>query len=95
MLDTIKRQSKVIDIINEYTPGVRSLTGLTLSAIADWVKRNVDIGVSDIQGELEEISRQIGCLHDKSNPPREQGWDNDVDIKIQNLREILDRMPNL
>ena len=90
MLNTVKQQSDVIDIINEYTPGHRSLSGLTLSAIADWARRNSDIGVSGIQNELEDISTQIGCLHDKSNPPREKGWSATVNARIEYLKEMID-----
>jgi len=90
MLDTIKQQSQVIDIVNKLTPGKRNLTGLTLSSIADWARKNSDIGVSSIQNELEDISNQIGCLHDKSNPPREKGWSNKVNSRINYLKNMVD-----
>ncbi len=88
MLNTVKQQCEVIDIINELTPGHRNLTGLTLSAIADWARKNSDIDVSNIQNELEDISNQIGCLHDKSNPPREKGWSTKVNARINFLKEM-------
>ncbi|MGD9841841.1 MAG: hypothetical protein AB7F79_10125 [Steroidobacteraceae bacterium] len=90
MLDTVKQQSEVIDIINELTPGRRNLTGLTLSSIADWARRNSDIDVTNLQNELEDISKQIGCLHDKSNPPREKGWSTYVDSRIYKLKSMVD-----
>lgn len=70
MLKRIKQQSEVIKIINRYTFGKGCLTGLSRSAIDNWCKRNESMEIDEIRHKLENIAETIGCLHDRSNPPK-------------------------
>lgn len=89
VLNRVKQQAAIIDAVNKFTPGVKSLAGLSRSAIYDWGKRNVGLELSDVQLILEEVSAQIGSLYDKSNPPKEEFPELEVSQYIGRLENMM------
>lgn len=89
MLKRVKQQAAVIAAINKFTPGVLSLAGLSRSAIYDWGKRNKVLELSGIQTVLEDISEKIGCLYDKSNPPKEECPVIEMSQDVQRLNNMM------
>jgi len=94
MLKRIKQQTEVIKIINTYTPGVGCLTGLSRSAINNWCNRNEMMEVTEIRRKLENISEMIGCFHDRSNPPKENGSEICISTHLRDLKIIMANKAN-
>ena len=94
MLKRIKQQSEVIKIINRYTSGNSCLTGLSRSAINNWCKRNESMNVDEIRQKLENIAEIIGCLHDRSNPPKEAGAGISISAHFHDLKILMANKSN-
>lgn len=94
MLKRIKQQTEVIKIINRYTPGNGCLTGLSRSAIDNWCKRNEPMEVDEIRRKLENIAEKIGCLHDRSNPPKEAGSAICISTHLHDLKILMANKSN-
>ena len=94
MLDRIKQQTEVVKLINRYTIGNGCLTGLSRSAIDNWCKRNATMEVDEIRLKLENIAEIIGCLHDRSNPPKKAGSGICISTHLHELKTLMANKSN-
>ncbi|QGQ21445.1 hypothetical protein F1728_01485 [Gimesia benthica] len=82
----IKLQSTIIKMVNQITPGNKNLTGLSRVAIHDWRVRNGRQDHDEVEETLLLLSEQIGALHDRSNPPKDDVIDSKTKLLIEKLK---------
>lgn len=89
MINRIRQQERILEVVNRHVPVERQLAGLTVASINDWVGRNRGTGLEVIQDMLIEASKIIGVLHDRSNPPGDGNESADVGWIAQEIEKKL------